>query len=235
MNHQHNIPKQFSQNFGVMNQDDYDVLSKSRVLIVGLGGLGTHVVNGLVRLGLTLLHLVDYDRFETSNLNRQLFSNLDNIGSFKVDVVKEELHKINQECNITVVRSHIQEVPFSDIKQFDYVIDAVDDIETKIYLSKLAEKWNVPLLHGACAGWYGQVGWIMPQNHLLEQLYELEAVRLDKAWMNPPFTPAITASYMIAEFLKMIQQSPDTVINELLLIDVFQHSLLKTGKHQDGR
>ncbi|MBU1020672.1 MAG: ThiF family adenylyltransferase [Firmicutes bacterium] len=215
-----------------MSQNDFERLSSLNVLIVGVGGLGGNVANGLVRLGVKQFKLVDYDRFDLSNLNRQLFSNIDNVGKYKVEVVKNELLKIHPKCMIETSILNIKNIKDTDLSEFDYIIDAVDDIETKVFLSKLAAKLEIPLLHGACAGWYGQVGWILPGNQLLQELYENVAMGMEKELMNPSFTPSAVASFMVAEFLKMIQHSNETTINELLLIDVRNNSLLKTGGKQ---
>lgn len=228
------IPKQFMDNLGIITNEDYKILNNLTVLIVGLGGLGGNFVNNLVRLGVKKIFLVDFDSFEEQNLNRQLFSNIENVAKNKVDVITKELMRINVNCIIESAISRIQELPLEKLKDVDYIIDAVDNIETKIYLAELGNKLNIPVLHGACAGWYGQVGWILPGNELIKETYGQELYGLEKEYKNPSFTPAVVASIMVAEFIKMIQKSKNTVINQLLLIDLYNNTLLKSGKNKDN-
>ncbi len=224
--------KQFSKNFGVMDQKDYQVLKSKRVLVVGLGGLGGNLCNLLVRLGLHQLMLVDFDRYDTTNLNRQLFSNHNTINEYKVDIIKEELLKINPNATIDKSISKIQDIPTSELKVYDYIIDTVDNPISKIYLSELGRKLNIPVLHGACAGWYGQVGWILPGNTLIEQTYINDEQGLEKDLMNPSFTPSAIASVMVSEFLKKIQNSDKTTTNQFLLVDLYNNQIIKTNSNE---
>ena len=224
------IPNQFSKNFGVMNDKDFLRLQSINVLIVGVGGLGGNVSNLLTRLGVKNLSLVDYDTFDESNLNRQLFSNKNTIGKYKVDILKKELLDINNDVNIENHTDKIQNIDPDILLKFDYIIDAVDNPKTKIYISELGSKLDIPVLHGACAGWYGQIGWILPGCNLIKDTYQDNEAGLESELHNPSFTPAATASYMVSEFLKMIQGSDQTTINKLLLIDLLSNSVIKTNK-----
>ncbi len=224
------IPIQFRENLGVVSENDFLKLKKIKVIIVGLGGLGGNLVNNLVRLGVHNLLLVDDDVYEESNLNRQLFSNLNNIGKAKVEVVEDELKKINKAVNVDISITRIQEIDIATLKKYDCIIDTVDNPDTKIYLSNIKDKLNIPLLHGACAGWYGQVGWFLPGSDIVNEVYINKNKGMEKDLMNPSFTPSVVASIMASEFLKMIQNLENTTINELLLIDIYNNTMLKTGR-----
>jgi molybdopterin/thiamine biosynthesis adenylyltransferase len=203
---------------------------KSKVLIIGLGGLGGYIVNGLVRLGVHNLTLVDFDSFDESNLNRQLFSKRNNIGHSKVDVTKKEIYLINPKCEVTSINKRIQDIEFEKFGNYDYIIDAVDNIESKIYISKLGTKLNIPVLHGACAGWYGQVGWMLPNCYLISDLYENKQFGMEKELSNPPFAPAFIGAVMVSEFLKMSLNSDTLVYNELILVDLYNNTIINTGR-----
>lgn len=224
------IPKQFLGNMGILDYKDFLKLQNSKVVIVGLGGLGGNLANNLVRLGVKNLILVDFDIFDESNLNRQLFSNITTIGKSKVDILKNVLEEINPLCSILVLSKHIEDIPIDHFIDCDYLIDAVDNPQTKIYLSKLSTELDIPLLHGSCGGWYGQVGWILPGNLLLEELYTKGLKGLEEEILNPSFTPSAVAAVMTSEFVKMIKDLEETTTNELLLIDIFNNTLLKTGQ-----
>jgi molybdopterin/thiamine biosynthesis adenylyltransferase len=227
------IPKQFVDNLGVMSKEEYIQIENAKVLIVGLGGLGGNFANNLVRLGVKHLKLVDFDKFEEQNLNRQIFSNTDTIGLFKVKVIKKELQKINSECHIDISTSRIEDINLEMLIEYDYIIDAVDNPKIKIYLAELSEKLNIPLLHGACAGWYGQIGWISPGSKLIHELYGNESAGIEKDLKNPSFMPSAVSAIMTSEFLKMIQNSDEVTINELLLVDIFNNTMIKTGKNEE--
>ena len=225
------IPLRYEMNMGVLNQEELNKLSHIKVAIIGLGGLGGNVANQLLRLGVKHMILVDYDCFDESNLNRQLFSAMDNIGKFKVDIIADSLKLIDPNINLKLYKEKIQEV--CDFKA-DYIIDCVDNIKSKIYLSKLSSKLNIPVLHGSSGGWYGQVGWMSPKCTLIEDMYGEAKSGLEEKMLNPPFTVSIVASYMVCEFTKMIKNSSQIVLDELLLIDLLDYSVLRTGANKNG-
>lgn len=225
------VNKQFINNLGILNEVDFSALHDSHVVIVGLGGLGGNFSNNIIRLGIHNITLIDFDKFELSNLNRQLFSNQQNIGKYKVDVIRDALKNINPKCNIKTITNRIENINLKDLNHIDYIIDAVDTPKTKIYLSKLCNKLNIPLLHGACAGWYGQVGWITPGCSLLEETYKGGLSGLETSLLNPSFTPSAIAAIMTSEFTKYIQGSKESTINELLLIDLYNNKTIKTGNN----
>lgn len=220
------IPERYIMNMGVLSKEDFNKLQQSDVIIIGVGGLGGYVANQLIRLGVIKMTLVDFDTFSESNLNRQLFSNIENLGKYKADILCNELKKINPLAELNCVKKRIQDI--NDLKG-DYIIDCVDNKETKIYLSKLSNKLNIPLLHGACGGWFGQVGWMSPSCTLLEELYGDEEKGLETELLNPPFIVGTVASFMVSEFVKMIKNDAHIVLNELLIIDLLNDIVVKSG------
>lgn len=205
---------------GIVSEDLLQTFQNIKVLIVGCGGLGGNVANQLVRLGVKNLTLVDFDCFDESNLNRQLFSTEETIGKNKADVIKHALQKIDSASSIQTHKQHIEDLADDIYSDIDYIIDCVDSIPSKIYLNKISTTKTIPLLHGACAGWYGQVGWIEPGSTLLIDLYQDSEIGIEKTLKNPPFAPSVTASYMIAEFVKYLDDPTSSTVNELLFIDV---------------
>jgi len=172
-------------NLGIMTSDELSTIQDKKIMIVGLGGLGGHVADNLVRLGLKELVLVDFDVFEISNLNRQLYSTHSNLGEYKVNVLRDKLHKINPECSIYVSIEKVEDLLIENLKDIDYIIDAVDSPQTKVHIAELAYKLEIPLLHGACAGWYGQVGIILPGCDLIYDIYQNKEHGLETKLLNP--------------------------------------------------
>ena len=225
------VPIRYKMNMGILSENDLVKLQEIKVIIIGLGGLGGYVVNQLVRLGVCQLILIDFDHFSVSNLNRQLFANMDNIGESKVDVIFRELKKINPNISIKIEKKRIQDV--KNLKG-NYMIDCVDNIDTKIYLSKLSNQLDIPLLHGSCGGWYGQVGWISPKCTLIEDLYGKEEKGLEDVLLNPPYVVNVVASYMVSEFTKMVTCRSKTMLDAILFIDLYENTLIKLGDQGHG-
>lgn len=223
------IPKQFTHNQGILSEQEMELISTQHVVVIGCGGIGGYVANHLVRLGVQHLILVDFDTFEESNLNRQLFSNHNTLQDFKVDVLQQELTKINPNVNIKTYHKRIEDVPQEIFEKVDYLFDCVDSPMSKVYLNKQATFYNRPLVHGACAGWYVQVGVLEPGCMVLEELYKNHQHGIETELHNPTFTPAVTASYMISEWVKHITNDASSTTNQLLLIDLKNTDIITSG------
>ncbi|MFU8786395.1 MAG: HesA/MoeB/ThiF family protein [Candidatus Izemoplasmataceae bacterium] len=224
--------KQFEANFGIITEADFELIKTRKIIIIGLGGLGGMIANGLVRMGFHHLTLIDFDRFEESNLNRQLFSNFETIGSYKVDVVKKELLKINPNAMIHLIKESVYDVNKDVFTDGDLIIDAVDKIQTKVYLEALASLLDCPLLHGAIGGWYGQIGIVLPKTYLLKALYHNNIKGLEDTLKNPAFTPGVIANMMVLECVKFFIKPEDALINQILSVDLLNHDyhvLIKRG------
>ena len=118
-------------------------LKNSKVVVVGLGGVGGYVVESLVRSGIENITLVDYDTIDESNLNRQIIATRDNIGKLKVDEFEKRILSINDKVNVVKLPIFVDENNFEDLFLDDitYIIDACDTIKTKeLIISKCLEK-----------------------------------------------------------------------------------------------
>ena len=135
----------FERLITLIGEDDVNKLKKANVLIVGLGGVGGYALETLVRSGIYNLTIVDGDIVELSNLNRQIISKRDVIGSPKALVAQARTLEINPDVNLKVINEFISEDNFSllNIDSFDYVIDACDDLNLKILLIKNADKYKL--------------------------------------------------------------------------------------------
>jgi molybdopterin/thiamine biosynthesis adenylyltransferase len=222
------MEERYLKHVGIMTEDELHTVQTTSVLLVGCGGIGGYIADQLTRFGIKRITIVDYDCFDRSNLNRQLFCTENTIGSYKVDILQKELHTINSSCIISTSKNKIEEESDTIYQGIDVIIDAVDNPSTKVYLSKQAATHNIPLLHGACAGWYGQVAWILPGCTLLEDLYKDQEHGLEKNLENPPFAPSVTASIMMSEFIKHLIHPHLDGVNELLLIDLYNNVFSST-------
>ncbi len=217
------LDNRFEKNTGIMTIAEMEKIAQTRVLLVGLGGLGGFVASSLARLGVRSLVLVDYDRFSSSNLNRQLYSSVDTLGKSKVDVLVGELKKINPDIEITAFLDSVYNLDASVYEKVGLIIDAVDEIKTKLFLENVSEKHRKPLLHGAVGGWYGQVGISLPGSLLLHDFYGSFSEGLEKTMGAPTFIPPIIANLMIAELIKFVNHRPGTLTNKIMMVDTLNN------------
>jgi len=220
----HYIMNSFDEkNKGIIHSETFDYLRQMRILIVGVGGIGGHLANHLVRLGVHSVHLCDFDVFEASNINRQLFATLDVLGQPKVTVVKDAIKNIRKDVNIITHECRVEDLNEQVYQQIDIIMDALDSIKTKLYLEEIASRHNLPLFHGALAGWFGQIGIVIPKSKLLSRFYEEADHGLELTLGAPTFTPSIIAGMMVSELLKFIAEPEHALINRILSVNLLNH------------
>lgn len=211
------------KNKGIIDDSTLQRIKQIRLLVVGAGGIGGHLANHLVRLGVKTIHLCDYDVFQASNLNRQLFSSLAVLGQRKVDVVARAISGIRPDVTIVSHPCSIEDIDSSIWEEIDIVLDAVDSIKTKLNLEDMAKKHNLPLVHGAVAGWYGQIGIIMPGSNVLHHFYKDSEYGLEKELGSPTFIPSVVAGMMVSELIKFLQGQDKALINKIMMVDALNH------------
>lgn len=143
---------QFSRTQILLGEDGMDKLTRARVAVFGIGGVGGYTVEALARSGIGTLDLFDDDRVCLTNINRQLHATHATVGQYKVDAAKARVHEINPDC---VVNTHQmfylpENAHEIDLTQYDYIIDAVDTMSAKLDLAERAFRLGVPLI--ACMG-----------------------------------------------------------------------------------
>jgi tRNA A37 threonylcarbamoyladenosine dehydratase len=138
----------------LIGEKNIEKLHQSRVLIVGLGGVGACAAEMLCRSGIGHLTIVDGDTFQSSNLNRQLPSLNSNIGQSKVHVLEKRLWDINPAISLKIVDQYVNKENMQILfdETYDYVIDAIDTLTPKIYLIYNTLKKNIPLVSSMGSG-----------------------------------------------------------------------------------
>lgn len=142
----------FERLISLIGKDKFSKLQTSNVLVVGIGGVGGYSLEALVRSGIMNISIIDYDKIEITNLNRQIISSNDNIGLNKVDVAKERVLKINPDVNIITFNENLNEDNIDKIleNKYDYIIDACDTISTKVLIIEKSFKHKYKLI--SCMG-----------------------------------------------------------------------------------
>ena len=132
----------------MVGEEGIEKLGKSRVIIFGVGGVGSYTVEALVRAGVGEITMVDFDEISESNINRQLHSLRSTIGKSKVDVMKDRILDINPDCKVELVKRLV----YDDVDEvlgnnkYDFVVDAIDVIGSKINLIEYCAKNNINII-----------------------------------------------------------------------------------------
>lgn len=194
----------FSRNKSTISLKQQELLSIKKVLVVGLGGLGSHVIEGLTRLGITKLGICDYDVSETSNLNRQLLVTEQTIGISKVKLALERIKAINSEVEVTTYQQAYPNAKIlEDLKQYDLVIDCLDSIAIRQVLEKDCINANKKVVYGTIAGNFGYFG-VISQNNQLMSMQESNTESIEKVLGNVYYTVSIVASMQILLATKVL-------------------------------
>lgn len=131
--------EEFSRFIKLIGIDKFNVLKDKKVVIIGVGGVGGYALEALVRAGIGNITIVDFDIIDITNLNRQIITNINNIGKYKVDEAKDRALGINKDININIIKDKLKEDNIIDIiKDNDYIVDACDDLNAKKLIIKYA-------------------------------------------------------------------------------------------------
>jgi tRNA A37 threonylcarbamoyladenosine dehydratase len=138
----------------LLGVDAIDKLSKSRVAVFGVGGVGGYVAESLARAGVGAIDIIDGDDVATSNINRQIIALHSTIGKSKVEVLSERIKDVNPKCKVTAIKKFVLEDNIGDIdfSAFDYVADAVDTVAAKLAIICAAKRAQVKVISAMGAG-----------------------------------------------------------------------------------
>jgi len=219
------IPERYQRNLGVVSPSEQVKLLQSKVTIIGAGGLGGTVLELLSRMGIGELIIADKDIIEDSNLNRQILSNEINLGQNKADVAIRRVKEINSSIEITGYSVFIDSKNVKKfIKDAEVVVDALDNLPSRFVLQRSCQDLKIPLVHGAIAGFNGQLTTIFPQDKGLELIYgsdrDLPEHGSEATLGAPTMTPALIASLEAQEVIKILLKRGKLFRNKLLYLDI---------------
>lgn len=127
-----------------------DILNKSKVAVFGIGGVGSYTAEALARCGVGNLTLIDNDTVSYTNINRQLVALHSTVGKLKTDVMAQRIRDINPNCNVSSVNMFYTSESNFDLSEYDYIVDAIDTVSSKIHLAVVAQEQNIPII--SCMG-----------------------------------------------------------------------------------
>lgn len=143
---------QFTRTALTFGKDNMKKIHNSRVIVFGIGGVGSYVVEALVRSGIGAIDIVDDDKICLSNLNRQLYALHSTIGKYKVDVAEERIHDINPDCKVTKWKTFYMPdtADLFDFSQYDYIVDCIDTVTGKLEIITRGKALKKPVI--SCMG-----------------------------------------------------------------------------------
>ncbi|MEI6388583.1 MAG: HesA/MoeB/ThiF family protein [Spirochaetota bacterium] len=215
--------ERYARNYRTIGIDEQLRLHEGCVAIIGCGGLGGYLIEGLARLGVGTLIAVDPDSFEASNLNRQILATITDLGRPKTQVAEERVRSINPAT--TVIQRQLRfEAATADLilAGVDVIADALDSIPSRLELAAAAARLGLPLVHGAIAGWYVQATTALPGSGAIEMLFGSATTSrgIETETGNPAFAPAVAASIQAAEITKLLLGKPAGLAGKLLHLDL---------------
>ena len=132
----------------LLGKNNLESIINKNILIVGIGGVGGYTLESLVRMGIKNITIADYDVIDSTNLNRQIISNIKNVGTKKTDAAYIRYTLINPDLNLLLIDKKLTIENFDALinKKYDYIIDACDDINIKVLLIKYAINNNIKII-----------------------------------------------------------------------------------------
>ncbi|KZX14853.1 HesA/MoeB/ThiF family protein [Methanobrevibacter curvatus] len=163
-----------SRQMGIVTRSEQERYKDAKVTVIGAGGIGGTLIEMLARMGVGSLTLIDKDAYDLSNLNRQLVATLDTLGKVKSVSAKERVRTINPYVKVNVynealVEDNVEKV----IEGSDVVVDGLDNLLTRVIVSRKARELEIPYVHGAIYGTLGQVSVFTPDTPSYEELFKL--------------------------------------------------------------
>ena len=219
------VPERYSRNQTSLSTADQLRLLQGRVAIIGLGGLGGAVVEILARLGVGHLTLVDGDVFEESNLNRQLLSSPELLGTSKAEAARQRVAVLNAAVTTRMVAAFLtRENGKEFLNEVDLAIDCLDNIPSRLILENACNQAAIPLVSAAIAGWSGQATTIFPGDTGLKLLYgkatQTARKGIEATLGTLPFTAMHLATVQCAEVAAILLGQPAPLRHNLLLADL---------------
>ena len=202
-----------------------ELIKKSRVLLIGLGGLGSPISMYLAAAGVGELVLVDFDKVDLTNLQRQILHRTKDIDRFKTDSAREHLHELNPDINICCIGKKLSENDLlNEASKSNVIIDASDNFATRFSLNKISVKSKTPLVSGAAIRFEGQITVFNPSKKsspCYRCLYDEHVSTEESCTANGVFAPllAIIGGIQANEALKLILNLGESIQGKLLLVD----------------
>ena len=201
------MESRYERNLPALTEEACQILRKKRVLVVGCGGLGGHLIDMLARIGIGAMRVVDGDVFEPSNLNRQLLSEVPLLGISKARAAADRVARVNPDVALEAAEVFLTaDNAGALLSGCDVVLDGLDNLESRKILARECDLAGIPYIYGAVNGWVAQAAISLPGDHLIETLYPEGTVLKNKSVLS--FTTALCASMQVCLCVKLLTGLP---------------------------
>ena len=164
----------------LVSEEEQEKFKSAKITVIGCGGIGGLTIEMLARMGVGELVMVDEDVFDLSNLNRQTLSSYNNLNQSKSEAAAKRVREINPYVNVTSYTEHVDETNVDElIKDSRVVIDALDNVLTRVIVSRKAREYRIPFIHGAVHGTLGQVTTFLANTVSYEEMFNLPSLDKD--------------------------------------------------------
>ena len=167
-----------SRQMSIVTRSEQERFKDGKITVIGCGGIGGETIEMLARMGIGELVLVDKDAFDLSNLNRQTLATISDLGLDKSAVAAEKVRLINPYVKTTIFNEHVDQSNIGKvIGDSDIVIDALDNVLTRVIVSRAAKEKGIPYIHGAIHGTLGQITVFLPNSDkTYEEMFNLPSI-----------------------------------------------------------
>ena len=197
------MQERYIRNIPALSEEECALLQSKKIAIVGCGGLGGHLTELMARIGCRELVLIDGDVFETTNLNRQLYSEPSCLDCKKALMASDRVNRINPDVHVTCHDVFLTaENADALIAGCDAVLDGLDSISARKQLKQACRKAGIPYIFGAISGWVVQTAISLPDDDLIERLYPENTQIRDKSALS--FTAAFCAAMQTSLCTKLL-------------------------------
>ena len=231
------MPERYLRNLGTIGIAGQLRLLRSKVAVVGAGGLGGHVIELLSRQGIGHLLVMDGDSFACHNLNRQILATELTLGMNKATVAAIRVAAINPDVEVSAVPRMLDAANAAAVLAgMDVIVDALDSISSRQVLLQVAQELRIPLVHAAIAGFTGQVATVLPGEKGIPALFarSTDSDRgIETLLGNPAATPALAAALQVQEVVKLITGVGQPLSGQLLYFDL-EYNLFETIQLKRG-
>ena len=220
-------PRRYLRNRDGISLQDQLKLADSKVAVVGAGGLGGTVIQLLGRIGIGHMTVVDCDVFDETNLNRQAFCTREWVGQPKALAVQTQIKSVNPAAEVAAHFIRLDSANGPEILAgCQVIVDALDNVKDRLALEALAKSMKVPFVHGALAGFEGQLMTVFPEDPGLKQIYgsgdegSSSSNRPEFLLGVPSITPSLVATLEAMEVLKILLNRGTPFRNKMVYVDL---------------
>lgn len=227
------IPERYQRNMGTVGPEGQARLLRSGVAVIGAGGLGGFVIELLARMGVGRLVIVDDDTFSESNLNRQLLALDESMGEDKAQTACKRVNLVNGAVEVQAFTCRADADSLDEIlSECDVAVDCLDNLPSRFDLEEACSRLGLTLVHGAIAGFLGQLAVIRPGKPLLAAIYGplQEGGRtkgIETKVGNPAVTPAMLAAWQASETVKIIARLEGVIAEGRMLVMDMQSGMVQ--------